>query len=79
VAGHEDSALSDPLTRRFASDEDLRVGERVRIHDGPLLGLEGSLVEQRSSRVVLSMYLLQSVALVEMDRSWVHSIAHPKA
>ena len=79
MAGHEDSALSDPLTGMFASDQDLRVGERVRIHDGPLLGLEGSLVEQRSSRVVLSMSLVHSIALVEMERSWVHSMAHPKA
>lgn len=50
----------------------LQVGQRVRIEDGPLTGLEGLLVEIRKlPRLVLSVGLLQRSVLVEIDRDWV--------
>ncbi len=50
----------------------LQVGQRVRIEGGPLLGLEGLLVEIRKSpRLVLSVDLLQRSVLVVIDRDWV--------
>jgi transcription antitermination factor NusG len=49
----------------------LEVGQHVRLHSGPLYGLEGLLVEvRRAPRLVLSVALLQRSVLVEIDREW---------
>jgi len=50
----------------------LERGQHVRIHSGPLYGLEGLLVEvRRAPRLVLSIALLQRSVLVEIEREWV--------
>jgi transcription antitermination factor NusG len=49
----------------------LRVGSKVRINDGPLSGLEGILVRDKQTRLVLSVALLQRSVAVEIDRAWV--------
>jgi transcription antitermination factor NusG len=43
----------------------------VRINDGPLKGLEGILVRDKETRLVLSVMLLQRSISVEIDRAWV--------
>lgn len=50
----------------------LTVGERVRIIEGSLSGIEGILVQVKSSyRVILSVDLLQRSVAIEADRDWV--------
>jgi len=53
----------------------LEVGQRVRLEDGPLAGLEGLLVEVRKRfRVVVSVTLLKRSVAVEIDREWVEPV-----
>ena len=53
----------------------LNVGQRVRLEDGPLTGLEGILIEIRKQyRVVVSLTLLQRSVAVEIERHWVAPI-----
>jgi transcription termination/antitermination protein NusG len=50
----------------------LTVGEKVRIEIGPLAGIEGILTAVKgSSRLVVSVSLLQRSVSVEVDESWV--------
>jgi len=50
----------------------LEAGQRVRLEDGPLAGMEGFLVEVRKRfRVVVSVTLLKRSVAVEIDREWV--------
>ena len=52
--------------------EYLKVGQLVRLDDGPLAGLEGILIETRKQfRIVVSVSLLQRSVAVEIDRNWV--------
>jgi transcription antitermination factor NusG len=53
----------------FAAVPYLRLGERVRIKDGPLAGVEGIIQEfnARKSRVVVSVDLLQRSVAVELE------------
>jgi len=53
----------------FAAVPYLRLGERVRIKDGPLAGVEGIIQEYRpcKNRVVLSVDLLQRSVAVELE------------
>jgi len=55
----------------------LRVGERARILNGPLEGLEGILIREKGIwRVVVSVDILQRSVAVEIDREMVcHSTA----
>jgi transcription antitermination factor NusG len=48
-----------------------KVGSKVRLHEGPLRGLEGIMVEDRKTRLILSLTLLQRSVAVEIDRSWI--------
>src|SRR5262249_33353386 len=59
----------------------LQVGQRVRIEDGPLYGLEGIIVDtRRAPRLILSVALLQRSVAVEIDSACVRRIhAEPKA
>lgn len=51
----------------------LHVGQKVRIHKGPLSGVEGFLVEFKGSfRVVVSVSLLQRSVAAEVDGAWVY-------
>ena len=47
------------------------VGSKVRLHAGPLKGLEGILVEDKKTRLILSLSLLQRSVAVEIDRNWI--------
>ena len=58
----------------------LKTGNLVRIEFGPLAGLEGLVVTEKSrQRLVLSVHLLQRSVSVEIDRSWVRPLAAPAA
>ena len=49
----------------------LNIGQRVRIELGPLAGVEGILTSTKgSSRLVVSVSLLQRSVSVEIDQSW---------
>jgi len=50
----------------------LKIGQRVRIEQGSLEGIEGILLTPKSSyRLVVSITLLQRSVAVEVDRDWV--------
>jgi transcriptional antiterminator NusG len=52
----------------------LRIGQRVRLLDGPLSGLEGILVRIKNShRLVVSVTLLQRSLAVEIETDWAAS------
>jgi hypothetical protein len=47
----------------------VQTGQRVRIREGPLSGLEGILAREKSAcRVVVNMELLSRAVAVEMER-----------
>jgi transcription antitermination factor NusG len=49
----------------------LQAGNKVRIREGPLRGVEGIIVLVRGKpRIVLSATLLQRSVLVEVDSKW---------
>jgi transcription antitermination factor NusG len=52
----------------------LTAGAKVRILEGPLAGLEGILVEDKETRLILSVTLLQRSVSVEVDRDWIEPI-----
>ena len=49
----------------------LATGSKVRLNDGPLKGLEGVFVEDKKTRLILSLTLLQRSVVVEIDRAWI--------
>lgn len=49
----------------------LVAGAKVRVNEGPLAGVEGILVEEKETRLVLSVTLLQRSVAVEVDSEWV--------
>ena len=49
----------------------LVAGAKVRINDGPLSGVEGILVEEKETRLILSVTLLQRSIAVEVDSAWI--------
>ena len=54
----------------------LRVGSKVYIERGPLVGLEGIITNtDKVYRLVVSVSLLQRSVAVEIDREWVRPIA----
>ncbi len=52
-------------------------GQRVIIDDGPLLGREAIVMEERSARIVLLVKLATSVVPVEMDRDCIRTSGVP--
>jgi transcription antitermination factor NusG len=53
----------------------LREGERVRVLEGPLEGVEGILVRQKNqSRIVLSVEMLERSVAVEIERDSVGAV-----
>ena len=53
----------------------LKIGQRVRIDDGPLCGLEGVLLDFKGHhRLVLSVTLLQRSIAVQVEDAWVTPI-----
>jgi transcription antitermination factor NusG len=49
----------------------ITVGAKVRINEGPLTGVEGLLLEEKQSRMVLSITLLQRSVSVEVESEWI--------
>jgi transcription antitermination factor NusG len=58
----------------------LQIGQKVRIDDGPLWGLEGVLLDFKGhNRLVLSVTLLRRSIAVQVEDSWVTPITqHPR-
>lgn len=53
----------------------LKQGQRVRLKEGALEGVEGILLHEKSEwRVVLSIELLQRSVSIEVDREWVTAL-----
>jgi transcription antitermination factor NusG len=53
----------------------LREGQRVRVNQGSLSGLEGILTRKKSEwRMVVSVAMLQRSISVEIDREWIDPI-----
>jgi transcription antitermination factor NusG len=54
----------------------LPVGQRVRIEEGPLAGVEGTVVraEDGKMRLVVSVTLLQRSVAAELDREWLQVV-----
>jgi transcription antitermination factor NusG len=53
----------------------LKVGRCVRIHSGPMAGMEGVLVRRKDKfRVVLSIHLIQRSVAVEVDEAEIEPI-----
>ena len=53
----------------------LKVGQKVRVKNGPLEGIEGLLTKKKSEwRMIVSITLLQRSISVEVDRDWLESI-----
>jgi len=53
----------------------LKIGRRVRVHSGPLSGVEGILVRRKDKfRIVLSIHLIQRSVAVEVDESEVEPL-----
>lgn len=53
----------------------LSLGQRVIIQEGPLSGIEGTLLEVRQqSRVLISVSTVQRAVSVEIDRRWLRTI-----
>lgn len=49
----------------------MRLGEKVRMTDGPFLGLYGTIVRSLPQRVVLAIAVGSRTLRVELDRAWV--------
>jgi transcription antitermination factor NusG len=53
----------------------LKVGRRVRVHSGPMAGMEGVLVRRKDTfRVVLSIHLIQRSIVLEVDEAEIEPI-----
>jgi len=53
----------------------IAIGERVRVREGPLAGVEGILAREGTrDRIVISISLLMRSVMVELDRSAVESV-----
>ena len=53
----------------------LKVGQRVRIEEGSLAGIEGLLIQERGKdRLIVSVHLLQRSVSVEIDRDSIRPI-----
>jgi transcription termination/antitermination protein NusG len=53
----------------------LKVGRHVRIHSGPMAGMEGILVRRKDKfRVVLSIHLIQRSLAVEVDEAEIEPV-----
>ncbi|HVW08125.1 MAG TPA: transcription termination/antitermination NusG family protein [Bryobacteraceae bacterium] len=54
----------------------IEIGERVRVREGPMAGVEGILAREGTrNRIVISISLLMRSVLVELDRNAVEGIA----
>lgn len=54
---------------------DIEAGQRIRIAEGPLRGVEGTLLRSKDNhRLVVSVSLLQRSVAVEVDRAWIDPV-----
>ena len=61
--------------QKFEPHRGLAIGQRVRIHAGPLQGLEGVLLRNANGlRVVITVDLIQQSVAVELDADAVKPI-----
>jgi hypothetical protein len=49
----------------------MRLGEKVRMTEGPFLGQYGTVVRSLSQRVVLAIAVGDRTLRLELDRAWV--------
>jgi transcription termination/antitermination protein NusG len=57
----------------------LRVGERVRVREGPLVGVEGILVREKAAyRVVVNIEMLHRAIAVELERDLLEPVARSR-
>ena len=55
-----------------------QVGNRVRLHSGPLAGTEGFLMKRKSKhRFIVSVELLRRAVSVEVDPQWLERLPSP--
>jgi transcription antitermination factor NusG len=81
IAAEEISAILDVVRSKVPAEPYafLETGRRVRIVQGPLAGVEGLLLETRSScRVVLSVSLIQRSIRIEVDRAVLRPVDVPE-
>jgi transcription antitermination factor NusG len=58
----------------------IKVGQRVRICEGSMSGLEGILIREKTGyRVVVNVELLNRAVTVELDRDWVRAESGPSS
>ena len=61
--------------QKFEPHHGLAIGQRVRVHAGPLQGLEGVLVRNANGlRVVITVDLIQQSVAVELDANAVEPL-----
>ena len=73
----EIEALRNGLARNALAQPHpyLKVGRRVKIHSGPMAGMEGVLVRRKDTfRVVLSIHLIQRSVAVEVDEAEIEPV-----
>lgn len=49
----------------------MRIGETVRMTQGPFLGMHGTVVKSHRRRVVLAVILENREVQIEMERDWI--------
>jgi len=82
LADDEISAIRDALRAQVPVEPwpFLEAGERVQLSSGPLVGLEGFLVEaERQNRLVLGLSILKQSIAVEIERHWIEPAARATA
>jgi hypothetical protein len=52
----------------------VEIGQKVRLEDGPLRGLEGICVGHSKQQVIVSVTLLRRSIAITVEREWVQSI-----
>lgn len=57
----------------------LTAGNKVRVNDGPLTGVEGIIVDAQETRLILSVSLLQRSVSVTVDREWIEPVRYFRA
>jgi hypothetical protein len=49
----------------------MRIGDRVRMTEGPFLGMQGTMVSSHRRRVVLAVVLGSREVEIEIERDWI--------
>lgn len=71
-----DTLRSGLHLQKFEPHCGLAIGQRVRIHAGPLQGLEGVLLRNaKSLRVVITVQLIQQGVAVELDADAIEPVS----